>query len=61
LSIIDYMNWAVYRAFTRGDMGYFQTIEPKVSLLVDLYDTQNYPKNWYNRRNKFDLKKITPL
>ncbi len=61
LSVIDYMNWAVYRAFTRGDMGYFQTIEEKVSLLVDLYDTQKYPKNWYNRRNKFDLKKITPL
>jgi hypothetical protein len=61
LSVIDYMNWAVYRAFTRGDMGYFQTIEDKVSLLVDLYDTQKYPKNWYNRRDKFDLKKITPL
>ncbi|MGB8214333.1 MAG: DUF3800 domain-containing protein [Anaerolineales bacterium] len=61
LSVIDYMNWAVYRAFTRGDMGYYQTIEDKVSLLVDLYDTQKYPKNWYSRRNKFDLKKITPL
>jgi len=61
LSIIDYMNWAVYRAFTRGDMHYYQTIEEKVSLLVDLYDTQNYPRNWYNRRNKFNLKKITPL
>ena len=32
-----------------------------VSLLVDLYDMQKYPKNWYKRRNKFDLKKITPL
>ncbi len=61
LSIIDYMNWAVYRAFTRGDMNYFQTVEEKVSLLVDLYDRQKYPKNWYNRHNKFDLKKITPL
>ena len=61
LQVIDYMNWAIYRAFTRGDMGYFQTIEEKVSLLVDLYDTQKYPKNWYNRRNKFDLTKITPL
>jgi len=61
LSIIDYMNWAVYRAFTRGEMRYFQTIEDKVSLLVDLYDTQKYPKTWYNRHNKFDLKKITPL
>ena len=61
LSVIDYMNWAVYRAFTRGDMGYLRTVEEKVSLLVDLYDTEKYPKNWYNRRNKFDITKITPL
>lgn len=61
LSIIDYMNWAVYRAFTRGEMGYFKTIEEKVSLLVDLYDTTRYPNNWYHRRNPFHIKKITPL
>lgn len=61
LSVIDYMNWAVYRAFTRGDMRYYRTVEPKVSLLVDLYDTDRYPQNWYNRKNPFDTKKITPL
>jgi hypothetical protein len=61
LSIVDYMNWAVYRAFTRGEMHYYRTIEDRVSLLVDLYDTVKYPKNWYNRRNPFDITKITPL
>jgi len=61
LSIIDYMNWAVYRAFTRGEMHYFHTIEDKVSFLVDLYDALNYPRNWYSRKRKFDIKKITPL
>lgn len=61
LSVIDYMNWAVYRAFTRGQMGYYQTVADKVSLLVDLYDTAKYPDNWYNRKNPFDIKKITPL
>lgn len=61
LSIVDYMNWAVYRAFTRGEMRYYRTVEEKVSLLVDLYDTDRYPKNWYNRRNPFDVTKITPL
>jgi hypothetical protein len=55
------MNWAVYRAFTRGEMHFYRTIEEKVSLLVDLYDTANYPHNWYNRRNPFDIAKITPL
>lgn len=61
LSVTDYMNWAVYRAFTRGEMRYFSTVAEKVSLLVDLYDNAKYPHNWYNRRNPFDVKKITPL
>lgn len=61
LSIVDYVCWAVYRAFTRGQMRYYRAIEEKVSLLVDLYDTAKYPKNWYNRRNPFDITKITPL
>lgn len=61
LSAIDYINWAVYRAFTRGDMGYYRVIENKIRLLVDLYDVANYPRNWYSRKNPFDIKKITPL
>jgi len=61
LSIVDYMNWAVYRAFTRGEMRYYRVVADKVSLLVDLYDTGHYPNNWYNRRNPFDITKITPL
>lgn len=61
LSVIDYMNWAVYRAFTRREMRYFRVVEDKVDLLVDLYDTDNYPNNWYNQRNPFDVNKITPL
>lgn len=61
LSVVDYVCWAVYRAFTRGQMRYYRTIEEKVSLLVDLYDTEKYPGNWYNRKNSFDITKITPL
>jgi hypothetical protein len=61
LSVIDYMNWAVYRAFTTGEMRYYRTVEDKVGLLVDLYDTQNYPNNWYSKRNPFAVNKITPL
>lgn len=61
LSVVDYVCWAVYRAFTRGQMRYYKTVEEKVSLLVDLYDTEKYPKNWYNRRNPFHITKITPL
>lgn len=61
LSIIDYLNWAVYRAFTKREMRYFRAIEDKVSLLVDWYDHANYPNNWYSRRNPFDIEKTTPL
>jgi len=61
LSVIDYMNWAVYRAFTHGEMRFYRQVEHRVSLVVDLYDTEQYPQNWYNRKNRFDVKKITPL
>lgn len=55
------MNWAVYRAFTRGEIRYYRAVEEKVDLLVDLYDTEVYPRNWYSPQNPFDIKKITPL
>lgn len=61
LSVIDYMNWAVYRAFTRGEMRYYRAMEEKVSLLVYLYDSDRYPQNWYSHKNPFDIQKITPL
>lgn len=61
LSVTDYMNWAVYRAFTRGEMRYYRAMAGKVSLLVDLYDSERYPQNWYNAQNPFDIQKITPL
>jgi hypothetical protein len=61
LQIIDYMNWAVYRAFVKREMRYYRFVEDKVSLLVDRYDTARYPKNWYNRENPFDIEKASPL
>jgi hypothetical protein len=61
LSVIDYMNWAVYQAFTRSEMRYYNVVAEKVRLLVDRYDTANYPNSWYSRKNPFDVKKITPL
>ena len=61
LQAIDYLNWAVYRAFVKGEMRYYKFIEDKVSLLVDLYDRAKYPRNWYSRENPFDITKISPL
>ena len=61
LQIADYINWAVQRAFVKGDMRFYKFIEDKVSYLVDIFDIDKYPKNFYNRRNKFDIIKISPL
>ncbi len=61
LQVIDYMNWAVQRAFVKKEMRYYQFVQGKVSLLVDLYDKAKYPKNWYNNNNPFDINKISPL
>ena len=61
LSVIDYMNWAVHRAFTRKEMRFYREVEQHVDLLVDLYDVINYPNNWYHKKNPFNIEKITPL
>ncbi len=61
LQIIDYVNWALYRAYTKSEMQYFNMISNNVSLVVDLFDTQKYPANFYSRRNPFDINKISPL
>lgn len=62
LQVVDYMNWIIYRAYTRQETRYFDFLKEKVSLIFDIYDFDKYPNNFYNRRkNQFDVKKISPL
>jgi len=61
LQVIDYMNWAIHRAYVKQEMRYYEFVAEKVRLLVDIYDHQNYPNNWYTRERPFDIKKISPL
>lgn len=61
LQVIDYINWAVHRAFEKKEDRFLKFIEKKIVYLVDIYDTKNYPKNFYNKNNKFSLNKISPL
>lgn len=61
LQIADYMNWAVQRAFQKKEDRYVKFIQDKISYLVDLYDFDNYPKNFYSRKNPFEVNKISPL
>ena len=61
LQIVDYMNWAVQRAFIKGEQRFYKLVEDKISYLVDIYDFDKYPKNYYSRKNTFDITKISPL
>jgi len=61
LQVIDYVNWAVYRAFERREMRFFEVIREKVRMICDVYDTDRYPGNFYTSRNPFDVDKTSPL
>jgi len=61
LQVVDYMNWAVQRAFQKGEDRYVKFVQDKISYLVDLYDFDNYPKNFYSKKNVFAIEKISPL
>jgi hypothetical protein len=51
LCIADYLCWAVQRVFERGEMRHYAFVQDKISLVVDLYDSENYEggKNYYTR------------
>ncbi|OGN29932.1 MAG: hypothetical protein A3A33_01250 [Candidatus Yanofskybacteria bacterium RIFCSPLOWO2_01_FULL_49_25] len=61
LQIADYMNWAVQRAFVKGEDRYLKFVEDKITYLCDVYDFDKYPKNFYSKTNKFDITKMSPL
>ncbi len=63
LNLADYLCWAVQRVFEKGEIRYYNLVQSKISLVVDLYDTGNY-KNWgnyYDKKNPLTAKnKISP-
>jgi len=61
LQLIDYMNWSIFRVFTKGEMRYFNFVRDKVSLVWDIYDENKYPLNYYDKNNPLEYKKISPL
>jgi hypothetical protein len=52
LSVIDYVGWALQRAYT-GDMKYYRLIEDKVSFISELVANKR-PKN-YSRRHPLQI------
>jgi len=64
LQVVDYTNWAVQRAFERGEMRYYDFLRDKYELICDVFDKANYKGggNFYDRnRNPFEIKKASPL
>jgi hypothetical protein len=55
------MNWAVQRAFIKQETRFYKLVEDKISYLVDIYDFDNYPRNFFSRKKKLDITKISPL
>ena len=54
LNIADYFCWAVQRVFERGETRYYDFISEKVSMIIDLYDSEKYEgnQNYYGRKRK---------
>lgn len=67
LQVVDYMNWAIYRAISTGESNYFDFMKEKYSLIWDIFDSKNAGKengwkNIYSKdKNQFDVKKMSPL
>lgn len=63
LSIADYFCWSIQRIFERGESRFYNYLQDKISLVVDLYDADNYEKgrNYYTPKNPLSSKnKIGP-
>ena len=61
LQVIDYLLWTVYRLYTKKEMRYYNFISDKIRLVVDIFDSNKYPANFYTKKNPLDIKKISPL
>lgn len=72
LQAIDYVLWAVQRAFERSEMRFFEYMRDKIELVWDVYDFKKLKQMQkskdkglsviYDRtKNPFDIKKVSPL
>jgi hypothetical protein len=63
LNVADYFCWAVQNVFEKGETRFYNFLKDKISLVVDLYDVDNYKdwKNYYNPKNPLRAEnKISP-
>lgn len=63
INIADYLCWTVQRVFEKGETRYYDFVKEKVSLVIDLYDTEKYEGfgNYYSPKNPLTAEnKISP-
>ena len=61
LQVIDYVTWAVQRAFIKKESRYMDFLQNKIRFICDIYDFEKYPDNFSSKDNPFDITKISPL
>lgn len=63
LNVADYLCWVVQRVFEKGEMRYFNFVNERIKLVIDLYDASRYEKsrNYYRKGNPLTAKnKLNP-
>ncbi len=63
LNIADYLCWSVQRIFERGETRYYDFMQDKISLVVDIYDKKGYKgsRNYYRKGHPLTAEnKISP-
>lgn len=58
---VDYVLWTVQRAYEKGEFRYYNYLKDKISLIIDIFDTNKYPNNYYSQKNFLEAKKIDPV
>ena len=63
LNISDYFCWAVQNVFEKGEVRFYNYLKEKISMVIDLYDSEKYEgwKNYYGPKNPLIAQnKISP-
>ena len=58
---VDYVLWTIQRAYEKGEFRYYNYIRDKISLVMDIFDKDKYPHNYYIQKNFLEAKKIDPV
>jgi hypothetical protein len=62
LQVVDYLLWAVQRMYERQEDRFYDLMEDKYKLIMDLDDKRNKQYGeWYTDQNRLSLDKIKPV